>query len=230
MLTFMNSRSPNRKPAEKAQPNQRLVRRAPRQQRSLDKIELMFEATMRLIEEGDIASLTTNAVAAHAGVSIGTLYQYFDGKESLLDALTTRELGVMHEEFLRTLQDGVVPARPGDRIRQLVRIVTGAYGGRERVHRQLLEHALTKGTSGRMSPTYEQITAMFATQGVTSADGRVHKLTPAQAFVVTHATVGVLRTLAAQENPPPIKQVEDALVQVVYGYITGLSSTAPCGA
>jgi DNA-binding transcriptional regulator YbjK len=94
----MNSRSRKERLAEKAHSNQDLGRRIPRQQRSLDKIELMFEATMQLIEEGDVARLTTNAVAARAGVSIGTLYQYFDGKDGLLDALTTRELGVMREK------------------------------------------------------------------------------------------------------------------------------------
>ncbi len=184
---------------------------------------------MQLIEEGDVARLTTNAVAARAGVSIGTLYQYFDGKDGLLDALTTRELGVMREKFMAVLQSSAAPTRPGDRIRQLVRIMAGAYGGRGRAHRRLIERSLTQGTSGRMSPTDAQIIAMFASQGITLADGRIHKLTPAQAFVVTHATVGTLRALAAQERPPPIKQVEDALVEMVYGYIAGLNSTAPSG-
>jgi AcrR family transcriptional regulator len=187
----------------------------------------MFEAAMRLIQDGDIATLTTNAVAARAGVSIGTLYQYFDGKQALLEALTLRELGAMREKFVGTLQDARVPAQPGERIRLLVRIVTRAYGGRGRVHRQLIEHALAQGISGRLSPMHAQIAAMFASQGVTTADGRVHKLTPAQAFVVTHATAGALRALAAQEHPPPIEEIEEALVQMVYGYLAGLKPAPP---
>ena len=55
---------------------------------------------MQLLETGDIASLTTNAVAAKAGVSIGTLYQYFGSKHALLDALVTRELGAMTDKIV----------------------------------------------------------------------------------------------------------------------------------
>ena len=55
---------------------------------------------MQLLESGDINTLTTNAVAAKAGVSIGTLYQYFGSKHALLDALVTRELGTMAEKIV----------------------------------------------------------------------------------------------------------------------------------
>src|ERR1700759_877671 len=99
MLTFMNSRSRKPSASQNLPPNQGLARRSPRQQRSLDKIGLMFEAAMRLIEEGGLENVTTNAIADRAGVSIGTLYQYFDDKQSLLEALTQRELAAMRERM-----------------------------------------------------------------------------------------------------------------------------------
>jgi len=51
---------------------QRDAPRKPRQERALHKVELILEATMRLIEKGGIEAFNTNAVAATAGVSIGT--------------------------------------------------------------------------------------------------------------------------------------------------------------
>ena len=56
---------------------QALARRAPRQPRAFEKIGLMFEAAIRILEDEGLDALTTNHVAARAGVSIGTLYQYF---------------------------------------------------------------------------------------------------------------------------------------------------------
>ena len=74
----------------KASGNQRLKVRAPRQQRSVQKVELILEATIQLLDKGGHDLVTTNAVAKTAGVSIGTLYQYFSSKEAILDALSSR--------------------------------------------------------------------------------------------------------------------------------------------
>ncbi|HMN76630.1 MAG TPA: TetR/AcrR family transcriptional regulator [Burkholderiaceae bacterium] len=173
---------------------------------------------MQLLDEGDLASLTTNAVAARAGVSIGTLYQYFDGKTALLDALVARELGAMSEKVIAAVQ-GAPPAAPGERIRQIVRAVTGAYGGRGRVHRSLIEHALSQGPGRRLSPLYARLIVLFTSDGLPGPGRAARRLTPAQAFVLTHAMAGVLRALAASDRPPPRAEVEDALVRLVGAYI-----------
>ena len=66
-------------------------RKLPRQQRSAATVALILEATARILAEGGLNALTTNAVAARAGVSIGSLYQYFPGKTALLTALIRAE-------------------------------------------------------------------------------------------------------------------------------------------
>lgn len=176
---------------------------------------------MQLLEQGEVAALTTNAVAAKAGVSIGTLYQYFKDKQALLDALVARELGSMGEQVLVALQDAA-PARPSERIRQIVRAVMGAYGGRSRVHRILMEHAMAHGTSGRTSPLLSGLTALFVHRGVAPPGEPPRRLTPAQAFTLTHAIGGVLRALAASGDPPPLQEVEDAVVQMALAFVAAL--------
>lgn len=51
----------------------------------------MVEGAARILERHGHDGFTTNAVAELAGVSIGSLYQYFPNKEALLGALITRE-------------------------------------------------------------------------------------------------------------------------------------------
>ena len=186
----------------------------------------MFEAAIRLIQESDVATLTTNAVAARAGVSIGTLYQYFDGKQALLDALVQRELGVMAEAIRDAAKGAQSDAAPGDQIRHVVRSVLGAYGGRGRVHRRLIEHALTRTSGSRLSPLFAQLTKDFSSKGIAGPGETPRPLTLAQAFVLTHSIAGVLRTMATSDDAPPPREVEDALVQLAIAFLASVRSDA----
>jgi Bacterial regulatory proteins, tetR family len=58
-------------------------RKTPRQMRARATVELIFEATARILQRGGWAAPNTNAVTEQAGISIGTLYQYFSYKESM---------------------------------------------------------------------------------------------------------------------------------------------------
>jgi AcrR family transcriptional regulator len=73
-------------------------RKQPRQARAQHTVDAIIEAAARILEEQGHAGFTTNAVAEIAGVSIGTLYQYFSDKESLLGSLIGRETARLLEE------------------------------------------------------------------------------------------------------------------------------------
>ncbi len=69
-----------------------VARRRPVQHRSQERYERIVDACATLLDEAGAAALTTKAVARRAEVPIGTLYQFFAGKESLLAALAARNL------------------------------------------------------------------------------------------------------------------------------------------
>ncbi|HYP86145.1 TetR/AcrR family transcriptional regulator [Variovorax sp.] len=204
--------------SKKVVSNQAPVRRAPQQLRSLQKIELMLEAAVQLLEQDDVSALTTNAVAARAGVSIGTLYQYFNDKDALLDALMEREFGSMSSAILDATKPAPTDA-PGDRIRRTLRAVVDAYGGRGRVHRRLIAHSLTRTSGSRLPPLLSQLTETLSAKGVVVAGAAPQPLSRAQAFVLTHAIGGVLRSLAASDSAPPVREIEEALVQLALGFV-----------
>ncbi len=78
---MLNSSSPLLKP-----------RKAPVQARSSASVEAMLDATLQVLVRDGRQRLTTTRVAERAGVSVGTLYQYFPNKSSLLQAALRRHL------------------------------------------------------------------------------------------------------------------------------------------
>jgi AcrR family transcriptional regulator len=66
-------------------------RKEPTQPRARETVAVMLEAAAQVLEAAGRAAFNTNAVAERAGVSIGSLYQYFPGKDALLLALMKRE-------------------------------------------------------------------------------------------------------------------------------------------
>lgn len=78
-----------------------LPRKSPRQARSQATVSAILDATARILVERGYAGVTTNAVAERAGVSVGSLYQYFPNKESLLGEVRRRHADRMEREVLR---------------------------------------------------------------------------------------------------------------------------------
>lgn len=69
------------------------LRKSPRQPRARATVAAIVEAAARILAEQGPKGLTTNGVARRAGVSVGSLYQYFPNKHAVLRALLERELG-----------------------------------------------------------------------------------------------------------------------------------------
>jgi AcrR family transcriptional regulator len=63
------------------------LRRTPQQDRSRTRVLSVLEVADRLLAEQGVAALTTSQIAAAAGVSVGSLYQYFPDKETIVEAL-----------------------------------------------------------------------------------------------------------------------------------------------
>jgi AcrR family transcriptional regulator len=70
-------------------------RKIPAQTRAIGTVEAILEAAARILETHGIQGYTTNAVAERAGVSIGSLYQYFPNKDALTAALIDRETALL---------------------------------------------------------------------------------------------------------------------------------------
>ncbi|MDX2086841.1 MAG: TetR/AcrR family transcriptional regulator [Kofleriaceae bacterium] len=78
-------------------------RKRPRQERSKATVDTILAATARVLVKQGPGGLTTNAVAEAAGVSIGSLYQYFPNKQALVAALIETHMSERNARLLERL-------------------------------------------------------------------------------------------------------------------------------
>ena len=93
-------------------------RRRPKQARSNDLVAAILEAALQVLAKEGAHRFTTTRVAERAGVSVGSVYQYFPNKASILFRLQSDEWRQTTGMLVRILEDASMP--PLDRLRALV--------------------------------------------------------------------------------------------------------------
>jgi AcrR family transcriptional regulator len=78
------SRKPSKRPRRKA-----------KQDRAQETVRVLLDGAARVLAERGYAGANTNRIAEAAGVSVGTLYEYFAHKDAVYDALIEREVGLL---------------------------------------------------------------------------------------------------------------------------------------
>ena len=79
------------------------LRKKPKQKRSKLMVDNILEASIRVLKQYPYQQFTTNRVAEAAGISIGSLYQYFPNKQSMLLELEIRTVNEMIENVEKLL-------------------------------------------------------------------------------------------------------------------------------
>jgi AcrR family transcriptional regulator len=95
-------------------------RNQPQQPRSRATVSLILDAAIRVLDREGLDAFTTSRIAEVAGVSVGTLYQYFGHRDAILNALQDRELERASAMLQRVLEN---PAQASDR--EVARAVVG---------------------------------------------------------------------------------------------------------
>ena len=202
------------------------MRRQPTQERALQTIEAIFGATAQIVENDGEAALTTNRVAQVAGVSIGTLYQYFPSKEAVLLAMVERERGRVQQEMQRLLDDALEHQRAVREVLQdMVRLLVSAFGtgGHSRVRRAMVRLGWRVDQHERFTAALREgaeRNAVALARLVEGGDGSIRPPTPAMMFVATRAVMGAIRS-ASLEDSPLLGQpaFEEELVRMLWGVL-----------
>jgi AcrR family transcriptional regulator len=125
-------------------------RKRPRQARSRATVDSVLEATARVLVKHGFDGLTTNLVAETAGVSIGSLYQYFPNKAALVGALIEKHVERLTELCLAELTR-VARLPVGEAIRSVIEVMIRAHADQPELHRVLTEQVPRVGRMAKLA-------------------------------------------------------------------------------
>lgn len=116
-------------------------RKKPRQARSRETMNILLDAAAKVFARHGFAHGTTNRIAARAGVSVGSVYEYFSNKESMLLALSERHV-TEGEAVLRSFDPTMTVELPLEvATGLLIRGVASLHENDRALHRVLFEEA-----------------------------------------------------------------------------------------
>lgn len=198
-------------------------RKKPQQRRSLVTIDTIFEATIQVLLANGLDGITTIQIAERAGVSVGSLYQYFPNKDAILVALTQRHLEEGYERIAPILFEFATNPPPIDEgLTRLVEAMLLLHSRSPRLHRVLFEECpRPPELQERFDDTYRLATEalqawLAARPEVKVPDRRLAAEMVAQ--VVESTTHGLVI------HPQPDREPSDytaETVRLLTGYLTG---------
>jgi AcrR family transcriptional regulator len=188
-------------------------RKPPTQSRATETVKAVLEAAARILERHGFEGYTTNAIAERAGVSIGSLYQYFPGKDAVTVALIERESALLLADVAEV--DSIVDHR--DAVNHLINAAVAHQMRRPRLAR-LLDFEESRLPIG---PRVRQVTdaihgAVLRILSRPDAPYRGNK--KEAAFDVLAITRGMVDA-AGEREETDAHQLEKRVRRAVYGYL-----------
>lgn len=200
------------------------MRKKPVQERSQQVVEALIEATGQVIVERGVEHLTTIQVAARAGVSIGSLYQYFQNKEELLSAVVNRLTGELGEAVNRS----VPPLLSTDIetiVRELLQVAFDFVNQKEGLYLELLRNWYRLDIAPSLR-RFEQnmIDVMRAYLMTHAADLRIDNAVTKSFVIINSVVFTLLRYLSLPQAPLFNRQ---QLIAELTAMIAGYLSSGP---
>ncbi|MDY0870670.1 TetR/AcrR family transcriptional regulator [Dongia rigui] len=192
------------------------MRKEPSQSRSKATVEAIIEAATRILSVEGWAGFNTNKVAEAAGVSIGSLYQYFPSKLSLVEAIRRRHI----EDCLGVMKRAGKSGRPlAQFVADLVRDLIAVHSLHPGLHRVLLDDAPSADAFRDPHDAFEvDYLASYTAVVRHYRQGKTGSSDEAVAMTLSDAIDGVIHNAARRgtlQNP----EVGAELVRLVTSYL-----------
>jgi AcrR family transcriptional regulator len=182
-----------------ASPPSLTPRKQPRQARSLATVSAIFEATIQVLVSDGPRRLTTTRVAERAGVSIGSMYQYFPHKQALFYALNERYLVRLAERIETTClaQHGAVLA---DMVEALVKTYWVAKTERPEVTRALYKSVAELDNEPLVTAFAKRVDTATEKMLLSSSDGSFTDLATVTLTLLS-TVFGTVRSIFERDLP-----------------------------
>ncbi|GAP96905.1 TetR/AcrR family transcriptional regulator [Leptolyngbya sp. NIES-2104] len=196
-------------------------RKLPQQDRSRLTVEAILEATTHILTQEGYDKANTNHIAERAGISIGSLYQYFPNKESLMAALIeqhSNEIAELVESKLKDLADAPLEIA----IPALIKAVIAAHAINPALHQVLSEEIPRSERSQQVQKADERITELLRAYLARWSD-RIRPQNLEMTVFILSRTIESLCHSAVIEQPGFISkhQFEQEVANLILLYLIG---------
>ena len=179
--------------------------KVPRQKRSIEMVHAILDAAKRVLEKEGLVAFNTNRVAQVAGISVGSLYQYFPNKDALLLGVMERGLA-MADDVMRETMSTAEHDSFEEGLERVLRALIAHLTPRRPLLREVLAGTPLLAETGFLSVVEGGVRDLLAR--LDAAHGHP-PATPAASFVTVNALAFVF--LKWMTEPPPHVD-EDAFI------------------
>jgi AcrR family transcriptional regulator len=193
-------------------------RKTPKQGRARATYDAILEAAAHIIAGHGLAAFNTNAVAERAGVSIGSLYQYFPNKDALMAALIQRQ----QEAQLATLQAAAEMVGSERTLEKVVRSLVRAAMQHHRENDLLasaIDHEEARLPVDALLSSYLEKAGVVVEVMLERFQHEIPDIMPKAAARTLPALVRSVTDAWANLRPPQLEKAEDEAVRAVLGYL-----------
>ena len=198
-------------------------RKSASQERSRATVDALLQATARILIREGFDKASTNHIAAVAGVSVGSLYQYFPSKEALVAAVIDRH----SQEIMQTVRGEMAEAMnlPIDEaVRKLVAVAVKAHRIDPKLHHVLAEQIPRVGRLENAATFNRQNYSLFAAYLERHRD-EIRPVDLGLAAFVCVTSIEALTHTAVLHRKVVADEAVEALIEeatrLVVGYLTG---------
>lgn len=198
------------------------ARREPKQQRSRQTVEAVIEAVQRVLRRHGAEAITTNRVAEAAGVSIGSLYQYFPDKQAIFMALHDRHVDGVRHVIERTMSDCAV-ASLEEFTGELVERLANVHSQDAELH-ELTSVAVPGGADGfksALQATFEYVLSPTKQDRYTTEEAE------RMLFVLPQMVEALVHGVAHQKRAMARERAKDEAIRTVAVYLSSYQGGHP---
>lgn len=200
-------------------------RKRPQQRRSRVTIDSIFEATIQVLLAKGVDKITTIQIADRAGVSIGSLYQYFPNKRALMAAVVRRHVGEVVDATIVACKS-VHGATIGEMCATMMAAFVDAKTRRPEVSRALYlpsaavnADAIVKEESSRCAQAVHDML-------ITASDARFAQPQWVSSVLIASVVGPTRATIEAGGNRSTFERLKLHLTALCVGYLKEVSTTA----
>ncbi|GLZ50053.1 TetR family transcriptional regulator [Actinomycetospora sp. NBRC 106375] len=201
-------------------------RRQPRQERSRATVERIVAAGRAVLIERGTEGLTTNHVAAAAGISPGSLYQYFGDKEAILDEVVTRYSDELEERVTGAFVATVAVRDPTEAVRRIVLALVDALAEHPALLRAVAQR-MPRAGDDRRAAFARRVDALLTSTLVARSGGATRYPAGTVAWLVVRTVESLAVGFVLEDPPLGREEFADEVTALVLGYLARVLDPAP---